>query len=80
MNRPLERPRRASSRTYLVLVVPIAGTPRPLGTVEAPSRAGAQSIARAVHAEIPIPLLRVQSAGSASSELVARALALDACA
>ena len=62
--------RPATARTYLVLVVPAAGRPRPLGTVVAPSRDGAQAIARAVHADVSPALLRVLAAGSASADLV----------
>jgi hypothetical protein len=65
------------TRTYLVLVVGGAGRPRPLGTVVAPCRGSARTLARAIHADVSPAFLRVQAAGSASADLVARALAMD---
>jgi len=78
---PARPPRDAlPARTYIVVAVGEGGlgTARPLGTVEAAGRTAARALACVLHADVAPWHLRVQAAGGAPADLVARALAMDA--
>jgi hypothetical protein len=74
-------PSAAALRTYVVLAIGEAAGPaefsRPLGTVAAPRRSLARAAARALYPEVGAECLRVLAAAAASTELLARALAVD---
>jgi len=74
----LPSPAAPNVRTYVVLDVGDAWAgPRPLGVVSAACRGAARALAHVVHADVLPDRLRVVAAGSASGDLVARALARD---